>query len=225
MYLKQNEKYQKKDSKKMAVFVTPFASKQEGMKDLLVLLGKKKEAKEIEREYQRRKLLGPWVRGIEKIAEQLQDNFIDRLVEVTSYYCERSLLKGIREFSQALREQNFLVGAVTSDPQFMMDVVKEDAKLDFAYGTELEFKSKIATGKVLKKLDRYDKAELIKRKAQEFNIPKQNIITIGESSIVHLPAAKKSNVFIGFDPRKETLSEIARTIVTDRNLRKIFFGK
>lgn len=215
----------KETNKKMVVLLNPFASKQEGMKDLLVLLGKKKEAIEIEREYQRRKLLGPWVKGIERIGSELQDNFVDRLMEVTSEYCDRSLLKGIREFSQNLKEQGFLVGAITSDFQFMMNIVKEKAGLDFAYGSELEIESKIITGRVLKKLDRYDKAEIIKKKSKEFCIPKENIITIGESSIVNLPAAKQSNIFIGFDPSKETLSEIARMIITNKNLKKFFLKK
>ena len=208
--------------RKMIVFVTPFASYWEGMKDLLVLLGKKKEAIEIERIYQKRKLLGPWVKGIEKTVENLQNNTLDRLTDATLYYCKRKLLKGIREFSQELSEQNFLVGAITSDPQFMMDVVKKEARLDFAYGTKTEFESKIATGNVLKNLDRYDKAELVEKKAKEFDIPKEKIVIMGEASIVHLPIAEKSHIFIGFDPVKD---DLIKAIRKNKKLSSIFQKK
>lgn len=59
----------KEKNKKMVVFTTTYQSQMGGIKDLLVGLGKK-EAIDIDREYQFRKLFGPW--GGEELAKLYQ---------------------------------------------------------------------------------------------------------------------------------------------------------
>ena len=213
----------KKEKKKMVIFTTVFASKMGEIKDLLVILGKEKEAKEIDKEYQRRKFFGPW--GLGELANLYQGFSEYELREAALDYCQKNLLKGLREFSSGLKEKGFLVGALSSDPQFMMDVVKEILSLDFIAGTELEFKEGVATGRIQKEVNRYTKAEIIKIKTEEHALAKENVITIGRSCVAHLPMARESGMFIGLDPAKDTISDIARSIVVNRGLRKIFFGK
>lgn len=210
-----------KEKKKMVIFTTVFASKMGAIKDLLVVLGKEKEAREIDREYQIRKFFGPW--GLGELANLYRGFSEYELREAALDYCQQNLLKGLREFSSGLREKGFLIGALSSDPQFMMDVVKEILSLDFIAGTELEFKKGRATGKMQKEVNRYTKAEIIRIKTEEHALAKENVITIGRSCVAHLPMARESGVFIGFDPVKETIGDVARMIIAHKDLSKIGF--
>lgn len=208
-----------KEKKKMVIFTTVFASKMGAIKDFLVVLGKEKEAKEIDAEYQVRKFFGPW--GLKELANLYRGFSEYELREAALDYCQKNLLNGLREFSSGLKEKGFLVGALSSDPQFMMDVVKEILSLDFIAGTELEFKEGRVTGKMQKEVNRYTKAEIIKIKTEEHALAKENVITIGRACVAHLPMARESGVFIGFDPMKETIADVAGMTIAHKDLSKI----
>lgn len=195
----------------MIIFRTLFESEMGGIKDLLVLLGKEKKVKEIDAEYQRRKFLGPW--GLKELARLYQDISEDKLKEASWEYCRKNLLKGIGEFSVTLKERGFLVGALSSNPQFMMDIVKDALPLDFVIGTQLEFREGMATGLIHKEVNRYTKAEILKRKRKEYGLNHKDVITIGRATTTHLPMTRESGIFIGFDPRQETIEDIAQIIV------------
>lgn len=207
---------------KMVILGALFKSEMGGIKDLLVLLGKGKEAREIDKEYQRRKFFGPW--GLRELAKLYQGFPENKLKETALNYCQQNLLKGIRKLSVELKKRGFIIGVISPNPQFMMDVLKEILLLDFAIGTQLEFKEGIATGRIQKEINRYTRAEILKIKRKEYGVDKEDVITIGRSTITHLPMARESGVFIALDQRKESISDIARIIATDKNLRKIFFG-
>lgn len=212
----------KEKNKKLVVFTTTYKSQMGGIKDILVGLGRK-EAIEIDKEYQWRKLFGPW--GGEELAKLYQGFSEERLKRLSFDYYLEYLLPGLREFVFGLKEKGFLIGVLSYNPQFMMDTLKEHLPLDFAIGTQLEFKEGIATGKIQKEVNRYDEAEILKQKRKEYGIGKENVITLGRSSITHLPIAKESAVYIGFDPVKDTISDIAKIIARKRDLKKIFFEK
>ncbi len=190
-------------NRKMVVFRTVFASEMGGIKDLLVLLGKKRQAVEIHCEYEKRKMFGPW--GLPELARVYGNFSEEKLKEAALFYAKQKTIKGVKELTSFLKEKGYIVGAVSSDPQFMLDRVKEDMGLDFSYGSELKFERGIATGDMLKKLDRYDRANVVKQKGEELNITKENIITLGRSSITHLPTAEESSIFIGFNPARENI--------------------
>lgn len=209
-----------RQNKKLILFTTTYQSQMGGIKDLLVGLGKK-EAIDIDKEYQWRKLFGPW--GLDELAKLYQGFSKEKLRKLSFDYQLEYLLPGMREFVFALKERGFLIGVLNSNPNFMMDVLKETLPLDFAIGTELEFKNGIATGKIQKEVNRYTEVEILKQKIKEYGLIKKNVITLGRSSITHLPIAKESAVYIGFDPVKDTLEKIARIIVTRQDLQKIFF--
>jgi phosphoserine phosphatase len=192
----------------------------EPMKDLLCLLGKKKEAIEIHREYEKRKIFGPYHKGLKDMARLCQGISKERLGDLSLYYCEKRLLKGIKDFVLELKEKEAIVGAISFDPQFLMEIAKMIIPFDFASGTEWEFERGMATGNVSKILDRYGEAEIIREKLKELRIPKENLIVIGNSSIVHLPSIKESSLFIGFDQAKDDFRWVIKAI-KEKNILKI----
>lgn len=204
-------KMREKETKKMIVFGTIFESEMGGIKDILCLLGKKKEINEIDREYQRRKFFGPL--GLKKLVKLFRGNLKDRLKKVALDYCQQKLLKGMREALAEFKKRGFLVGVLSSNPQFVMDVLKEILPLDFAIGTELEFKKGVATGRIKKEVNRYTKARILKMKRKKYGLSKENVIVIRRATITHLPMAREAGVFIGFDPTKDTIIDIAQTVV------------
>jgi len=131
-----------------------------GFKDILVVFNKEKEVQAIDIEYQRRKHLGPW--GLEELAGLYQGFPREELVKKSKSYCQQNLTPGTKETIAALKQKNCLVGALSSNSQFIMDTLKFMLSLDFAAGTVLEFEERIATGKILRKVDRYQKGKILK---------------------------------------------------------------
>ena len=78
----------------------------------------------------------------------------------------------MKEFIKELKKRDFLIGAISANPQFVMDVLTEILPLDFSEGTKLEFKDGIATGKIKRKIDRYIKAEILKEKRKKYGLKK-----------------------------------------------------
>ena len=92
---------------------------------------------------------------------------------------------------------------------------------DFAAGTNLEFKRGIATGKIKKEVNRYTKADILKKKQKEYGATKQNTIIIGRLFPAHLPMTNQMGIYIGFNPTKETIENITEMIRTNEKLEKI----
>lgn len=207
--------------KKMVIFTTTYKTEMGGIKDLLVILGKKKEVIEIDKEYQKRKLLGPW--GLSELAKLYQEITADKLKNLSFDYCQKNLLTGMKELTVELKNRGFLIGVLNANPQFMMDSLKEFFSLDFAEGTQLEFQEGVTTGRIQKEVNRYIEAEILKQKIREYGIDRKNVITMGRSSITHLPIAKESGLYIGFDPAKETIKDVIKMIRANENLDKIIF--
>lgn len=198
----------------MVVFATSFSSKMGAIKDLLVLLGKEKKAKEIHREYEKRKFFGPW--GLDELAKLYQGYPLWKLEDLSFYYCQKKMLKGMKDFIKELKERGILVGALSSDPNFLMERLKKEAGLDFAFGSKLEFERGKATGFLKEKLTRYEKAEIVKKIKKKEGISR--VITIARASVTHIPIFKQSEISLGFDPafRKDSLRIIEQ-------LRKLLF--
>lgn len=211
----------KKNVKKMVIFGTLFKSEMGGIKDLLVLLGKEKEVKKIDKEYQKRKFFGPW--GLKELAELYQGISAHQLREISFDYIQENLLDGLREAIMTMKNKGIIVGIISSNPQFLLDILKEMLPLDFAIGTQLEFEKEIATGRIQKEVNRYTKAVILKEKRKEYEVAIKNTIIIGRLFTAHLPMTKEAGFYIGFDPMKETIGDVAKMIITDRNLSKIVF--
>lgn len=190
-----------------------------GIKDLLVILGKEKEVRKIDKEYQKRKFTGPW--GLKKIAELYRGFSESELKEAAFKYCQANLREEAREVLSELKKKGHLLGALSANPQFIMKALLEILPLDFSEGTRLEFKKGIATGKIQKKVDRYIKAKILKQKIKTLGFKKEKTLVIGDS-VTDLPMAKEAGLFIGFDPKEETVREVANAIIEQKDLRKIF---
>lgn len=205
--------------KKLIVFGVFLETKMGAFIDVLAFLGKKEEALKLEEEYQKRKLAGPW--GLEKVAELYKGFSKKKLKEIACEYCTDNLREGTKETIDELKKRGFIVGAISSDPQFIMDVLADIVPLDFSEGTKLEFKERIATGEIKRKIDRYVKVEILEEKRKTYGIDKENVILIGDA-ITELPMVKEAGVFIAFDAREEEVEDIAKIIIRDKDLRKVF---
>lgn len=188
-----------------------------GFKDILVLLGKEKEVQVIDGEYQRRKHLGPW--GLEELANLYRGLSKEKLESLAREYCQKHLTEGAKETVGELKEKNYLVGALSSNPQFIMDVLAGILDLDFVCGTQLEFKDDIATGKISEKVDRYKKAEILEEKMEELNLERREITVIGDS-LTDLPMAEIAGRLFAFNAKKE-LKERADVVIEKKDLREV----
>ncbi len=193
-----------------------------GIKDILVVLGKTKEVVEIDKEYQKRKHLGPW--GLEQLAALYKDFPKSKIDQITFDYCSKNLMPGVQEVINRLKEERSLIGVISSNPQFIMDKIKKILNLDFAFGMEVEFKAGIATGKIIQKVDRYTKPEILKDQIKKLGLNKQNVAVVGDS-LTDIAMAKEAGFFIGFNPKPE-IENKADVLIWEKDLRNIlkYFG-
>ena len=185
-------------------------NKMSSFKEILMILGKGDEAEEIDKEYQQRKQGGPW--GLEQLAQLYQGLSEDKLKETAMKYCQENLAEGAKECVNELKEKGYIVGALSSNPQFILDSLAQNLSLDFAEGTELEFKEGIATGKIQKKVDRYIKAEILQNKREHYGLETEDVIVVGDS-ITDIPMAELAGIFIGFSPKDDIVKEKATKVV------------
>jgi len=185
-------------------------NKMSSFKEILMILGKGSEAEEIDKEYQQRKQGSPW--GLEQLAQLYQGLSEDKLKETAMKYCQENLAEGAKECVNELKEKGYIVGALSSNPQFILDSLAQNLSLDFAEGTELEFKEGIATGKIQKRVDRYIKAEILQNKREHYGLETEDVIVVGDS-ITDIPMAELAGIFIGFSPKDGIVKEKATKVV------------
>ncbi len=176
------------------------------VKDLLVLLGKGVRVREIDKEYQEKKLFGPW--GLEELAKLYKGFPKDKLQTAALYYCRKNLLDGLRELAVNLKKKGFILGILSSNPQFIIDSLRRFLPVDFAFGTQLDFCQGIANGKIKRELNMYEKSEILRREEEKYSITSQNVMVIGRATINHLLMAEEAGKFIGFNPETENLTKI-----------------
>lgn len=207
------------DTKKLVIFSSGALLNEimGSFKDILVHFGKEKEVKELDEEYQKRKEKGPW--GMEEVAMLYSGLSETDLRKEAARHCQEDLVEGAKKVVDALKEKGYLVGAITASPQFIMDALKNALNLNFAVGTELRFENGIATGEISKKIDRFGKAEVIKRRMKEFGLEKENLIIIGDA-VSDLPMAELSDKFIALNADKDSVKEKAQVVIKG-NIEKI----
>ncbi|MDA2936435.1 HAD-IB family phosphatase [Patescibacteria group bacterium AH-259-L05] len=189
-----------------------------GFKEILVILGKRKQVQILDREYQKRKYQGPW--GLEELAKLYKDFSKDKLNKLALEYCSKNLMKGAKEVIDELKNKNYMIGALSTNSQFIMQTLTDLLGLDFSYGTELEYKHNKATGKIYKKVDRYTKAEILKEKIKQFSLHKTDIIVVGDS-VTDLPMAELAGLFIAFNPKERIVKECGDVIIQKKDLKGI----
>jgi len=88
-----------------------------GFKDILVILKKEKEVQKIDKEYQRRKLAGPW--GLKQLAKLYEGFPEERLSQLAFDYCKNNLMPKSKETLTELKNKNYFLGALSSNPQLL----------------------------------------------------------------------------------------------------------
>lgn len=209
-----------KNKRRLVVFTSTFASEMGGIKDLLVLLGKREKTIEIHREYLKRKYFGPW--GLDKIAN-LYQGFLEKKLKDFSYeYCSRYFLRGLREFVKELKERGFIVGSVDSNFHFLKEATKEMLSLDFSIGTQLKVENETITGQIEREVNRYTEREILKEKMKEYNIEKENVIVIGRPGVTHDPISREAGLCINFFPQENILKQVVKKVFRDKRLKRYF---
>lgn len=210
----------KQTKKKLIVFDVDGSllnNKFGGLKDLLVILGKEKEVKKLDREYQKRKFLAPW--GLKEVAALYKGFSEKKLRKLSLSYCKENLMLGAKETVKHFKQLGYLTGAISSNPQFLLDDLKDILFLDFVVGLELEFKDGKATGKISRKIDRFAKAEVLQEKMRQYGIDRKDTIVLGDS-VADVPMAQEANKFIAVAPDQEARKE-ADVVIKRRDLASI----
>lgn len=187
------------------------------MKEILIGLGQEDEVKKIDAEYQVRKKAGPW--GLAESVDLYKDFELSVLKHSAQSYCQEKMMLGAKETVAEIRFRKIKVGAVSSNPMFVMQTLKEILGLDFATGLEMEFIGKVATGGINRIVDRFEKAKIVKAKLIEFKIKPEEAVVVGDS-ITDLPMAAEVGKFIAFNAKPEAV-EKANVVITKKDLRKI----
>jgi phosphoserine phosphatase len=186
-------------------------------KDIGMMLGKDKEIKEHAAEYEKRKHLGPW--GLEELAmifKGIDEKEIKRLAEKI---VKEKLMSGAKETILKLKEKGYLLVSYSSSPIWIMKVLKQEFGFQDVCGNVLEVKDGKITGRLLGKVDRYVKAERLKKFMKENKISKENTFIVGDS-VTDLPMAEHGH-FIAFNCKKQEVRKKAEYIIDKKDLREI----
>ncbi len=143
----------------------------------------------------------------------------EQLIKNSRKIVKRTLMKGSKELVKALKEKGYFVALYTTDPLEITLALQEELNLDDVYGTVLEYKDGVCTGKLKEKFDRYDRAEKIKALVEKNNLNKDNVIIIGDS-ITALPS-KQYGKLIAFNTEYEELKREADEVVEGKSIIKI----
>ncbi|MFH1610440.1 MAG: HAD family phosphatase [Patescibacteria group bacterium] len=189
-----------------------------GFKEVLgKYFNKQKEVDEINEKYQRRKHLGPW--GLEQLTELYKGLEVEKVAEVTKNYVVEKLMLGAKEIVGYFKNKNYLVVAISSNPIFILEELKKILGVDLIFGNILEVEGNKYTGKLLEKVDRYIKKEILQSILKKYNIT-GDIIVIGDS-ITDLPISELATKFVVFNTDKEEVISKADYVVREKDLTKI----
>lgn len=191
-----------------------------GFKELLIELGREKEVREIDEEYQRRRERGPW--GLAELARLFNGIKVDDIEILAQNYCKEKLMAGAVTLVSELKQKGFVLGILSSNPQILLDQLKGILSLDFVEGTRLTDKNGTLTGGIEIKVDRFVKANFLKNKMREFGIEKKDLIVVGDS-ITDLPMAELAGKFIVFNCMDEKVRQKGDAVIDKKNLQEILY--
>ncbi|MCX6779345.1 MAG: HAD family phosphatase [Candidatus Magasanikbacteria bacterium] len=192
-----------------------------GFKELLIELGKEKEVKEIADEYQKRKNQGPW--GLEELANLFAGSGINQIKSLAHEYCEKKLMYGAKETIAELEKRKIILGAISSNPQILLDELKTILSLDFVEGTRLNEQGGFLGGEIERKVDRFIKAEILQEKIKELNLSKEDVVVVGDS-LTDVPMSKLAGKFIVFNCSDEKIKQAGNVVVDKKDLREILYA-
>ena len=176
--------------------------------------GHTKEVEKIHKEYLKRKKYGPW--GLERLASLVKDNSYDKAKRVAEKF---PLVKGAKEVIKELKKRNYIVAAFSSSPTVILEVLQKKLNINYVSGNVLEVKNGRFTGRFTKKVDRYQKANELKKLVKKLSIRRKDVYVIGDS-ITDIPMAREAGTFIVFNP-KDGVEEYADHLVKSNDLQDI----
>lgn len=187
------------------------------LKDILVLLGRGKEVMLQDDEYKKHKTQEPW--GLHELFGLYKGLDKSRIERVALEYCRQHLTTGAGEVVAELRLNDYLVGIISSEADFVINALIQLLSLDFGFGCTVEYSNDICTGLVTDKVDRFRKAEILRNLMNTRNYTKDQVIVIGDS-IRDSYMGKLAGTFIGFNPKNEIRDKVTHS-VDDKDLQKI----
>ena len=132
---------------------------------------------------------------------------------------DKQLMSGTEEILKELKNRGYKTVSYSSSPVWIMSLLKEKFGFIDTCGNALEVKNRRITGNFLEKVDRYVKAEKLKRFITENKISKENTFIVGDS-ITDLPMAELGR-FIAFNSDKQEVREKAEFVVDKKDLREV----
>jgi len=212
---------QTKNSAKMVVFDIDgvlLGVKRGSFKEIIQYLGKEKEIKDLHTEYIRRKKHGPW--GLKQLAKLLAGTNKDYLYKIARGYVDARLQPGVDKLLKHFRKKKYIMEAISSNPDFVVQTIKELLSLDFAEGTQMEYLDGVATGNLTKEINRYGKADILQEKMKQYKCSSKDVIVIGDS-LTDIPMSKHADTFIAFNPQKNELADEAKVQIKSQDISDI----
>jgi len=186
-------------------------------KEIGILVGKEKEVKAHDEEYQKRKHLGPW--GLEQLAEIFKGLNESKIKEAAEKIVDSMIMNGAQETIVELKKRGYLIVSYSSSPIWIMEILKRKFGFSDVCGNIIEVINGKITGRLIEKVDRYSKTERLRNFQEKNSIKKENTFVVGDS-VTDLPMAELGT-FIAFNADKQEVREKAEHIIDKKDLREI----
>jgi len=126
---------------------------------------------------------------------------------------ETSLSVGAETFVQTMRKSGAACVLVSGGFTFFTEEIAVRCGFGFNHGNRLEIQGDELTGGVIDPiLDKYSKLEFLEKYMNDFNLSKEDCLTIGDGAN-DLPMLKAAGLGIGYRPKEAVKSDIANCIL------------
>lgn len=132
-------------------------------------------------------------------------------------YKNVKLTEGAKELVQALKRAGYKVAVVSGGFSYFTERLKEELKLDYAFGNELEIRDGKLTGRIKGRIiDANEKANIIEEIARREGIEKENVVAVGDGANDRI-MIENAGLGIAFNA-KEVLKDVADGTISKENL-------
>jgi len=129
---------------------------------------------------------------------------------------------GARELIKILKLLGLKTAVLSGGFDCIVNQVKDDLGIDFAYSNSLEMRGGVATGKVLSPIINAErKAQLLEMLAKQEDVSLDQVIAVGDGAN-DLPMLEKAGLGIAFNAKK-TVQEKADLSINHRDLKSILY--
>jgi len=131
-------------------------------------------------------------------------------------YNEIRLTEGAKELIQTLKKSGYKVALVSGGFTYFTERLKEELKLDYAFGNELEIKDGKVTGALKGRIiDSNEKARIIDELIKKEGIDKGNVVAVGDGANDRI-MIENAGLGIAFNAKK-ALKEVADGTISKNN--------